>query len=274
MKLRSLLWGLAGASAATLAYGAAVEAKRLVLERRTLRLPLWPAHLEGFTVALVADFHLGNLASKDLAQRAIAMALDASPDMVVLAGDLVSSWHSAVIPMLGEVLEPLLLMNGRVCAVPGNHEYRGGTPEVMRSMCEALGIRLLRNEAWSAAGVTWVGVDSANAGRADPIAAMAHPNRADGEPVVAVWHEPDVVGWLPHGAALMLAGHSHGGQFTFPWGWTPMHTRNGETYVRGFYPGAATPLYVSRGVGTTLFPARLGCAPEVSLLKLVGGSVV
>lgn len=269
MKFRSLLYGLAGASAATLAYGAGVGAKRLVLERSVLRLPLWPERMDGFTIAVLADFHLGSRASLQLAQRAVAMAIDAEPDMVVLPGDLVTSWHPDLMGMLGEVLEPLLVMNGRVCVVPGNHEYKGGSPELLRPICNALDIRVLRNEAWSCAGVTWVGVDSDNAKRADPEKAMASVDPASTEPVVALWHEPDGVGRLPAGAALMISGHSHGGQFTFPWGWTPMHTRNGEIYVRGFYPEAPTPVYVSRGVGTTFFPARLGCPPEVSLLRLI-----
>ena len=89
-----------------------------------------------------------------------------------------------------------------------------------------------------------------------------------GGPIIALWHEPDVVDHLPKGAALMLSGHSHGGQFTFPGGYTPMHTLNGRKYVRGFFPHAPTPLYVSRGIGTTGPPSRLNCAPEVSLLEL------
>ena len=48
----------------------------------------------------------------------------------------------------------------------------------------------------------------------------------------------------------------------------PAKTRLGRKYVEGFYPDAPTPLYVSRGVGTTLFPMRLDVPPEVSLLTL------
>lgn len=268
MKLRHVLWGLAGAGAATLAYGSLVEARRLVLERRTLRLRGWPSHLRGTRIALLADFHLHDAPSVELAERAVAMALDEAPDMVVLAGDLITVWKPEVVAMLGRVLEPMLLMHGSVVAVPGNHEYFRGTPALLQPVFDELGIRLLRNEVWKHGGIQWVGVDSANAGKADPFAPMAQAFEDPESPVVVVWHEPDMVEWLPRGAALMLSGHSHGGQFTFPWGWTPMHTRHGERYVRGFFPDAPTPLYVTRGVGTTFFPSRLGCAPEVSLLTI------
>jgi predicted MPP superfamily phosphohydrolase len=47
-----------------------------------------------------------------------------------------------------------------------------------------------------------------------------------------------------------------------------MGTKNGEKYVEGFFPDASTPLYVTRGVGTTGPPARMGALAEVSILTL------
>ena len=266
MRLRdwALLLGTAGV--ATLAYGALVEARNLVLERHTLALPRWPERLRGFRIALLSDFHIGSKCSVELAQRAIAMAIDETPDMVVIAGDFVQDWRTSTPWLLGESLELLLLMEGNVVAVPGNHDYDKGDPELLEMICDELNIKLLRNEAWTHAGVTWVGVDSASESMADPGAAMRHVHS---EPAVAIWHEPDLVSLLPQGCALQLSGHSHGGQFRFPGGYTPMHTDLGKIYPRGYYPEAKTPLYVSRGIGTTFLPSRLLCPPEVSILTLV-----
>lgn len=271
MKLGRLLFGLGAAGLGVLAYGALVESKRLVAERYRLRLPNWPAHLDGFTLALLADFHLRDRHSAELAERAVALALDAEPDVVVIAGDFVGHWTEASPTMVGDVLEPLLLMEGRVVAVPGNHDYFGyGDADLLASICDALNIRLLRNASWLNQGVRWVGIDSFNAGYADPTAAFASIPAEASEPIVAVWHEPDLVATLPPGASLMLAGHSHGGQFLAPWGWAPMSTENGRRYVRGYYPEASTPLFVTRGVGTTGPPSRLFCRPEVAVLQLTG----
>jgi predicted MPP superfamily phosphohydrolase len=268
MRLRdwALLLGTAGV--ATLTYGALVEAQNLVLERRTLALPKWPERLRGYRIALLTDFHIGSKVSVKLTKRAITMALDESPDMVLIAGDFVEAWRTSTPWLLGECLEPLLAMEGNVVAVPGNHDYYGADPEVLGMICDELNIKLLRNESWKHGGVTWVGVDSAYELRADPVKAMEHVN----EPAIALWHEPDLVNFLPAGCALQVSGHSHGGQFRFPGGYTPMHTTLGKRYPRGFYPEAPTPLYVSRGVGTTLFPSRFMCPPEVSLLTLVPGA--
>jgi len=260
----ALLLGTAGV--ATLAYGALVEARNLVVERHTLALQGWPERLRGFRIALLADFHIGSKCSIELAQRAIVMAIDETPDMVVIAGDLVQEWRSATPAVLAECLELLLLMEGNVVAVPGNHDYYRGDPELLEPVCDELNIKLLRNEVWHHAGVSWVGIDAATAHRADPVGTM---NMVESKPAIAIWHEPDMVDYLPKGCCLQLSGHSHGGQFRFPGGYTPMHSDLGRVYPRGFYPEAPTPLYVSRGIGTTFLPARLLCPPEVAILTLV-----
>lgn len=260
--------GAAAGSAAWLVYGTLVEANRLVVEHRTLRLLGWPERLNGFKIALLADFHLRDAYSMDLAHRAVALALDEEPDFVVLAGDLVGYWKESSLEMLMAVLEPLLLMEGAVVAVPGNHDYWAGDAAWLGPVLEALNVRFLRNESWSRSGVCWIGVDSLNAGRADLGAALENVSERH-EPRIVIWHEPDAVELLPISAHLMLAGHSHGGQWVFPGGLQPMSTRNGRKYVRGFYPDAPTPLYVTRGIGTTGPPARFGALPEVSILSLL-----
>jgi predicted MPP superfamily phosphohydrolase len=257
---------IAGASAAMLTYGVLYESHRLVVERHTLRLRGWKRSLNGFKIALLADLHLRDVYSVELAQRAVAAALDHEPDMVVLAGDIVGYWKDESEDMLADVLEPLLLMDGSVVAIPGNREYWNGDASQLAPVLDTLNIKLLRNECWHHAGIDWIGIDSANAGKSDPYAALA--GASDGAAIV-LWHEPDMVDSLPFEADLMLSGHSHGGQFVFPGGLVPMTSRNGKKYLSGFFPDAKVPLYVSRGIGTTGPPSRFLCPPEVSILTLV-----
>lgn len=268
MKLRDLGFLVAGASAAMLTYGVLYEANRLVVDRHTLRLRGWKRSLNGFKIALLTDLHLRDHYSVELAKRAVAAALDEEPDMVVLGGDLVSYWRPTSEDLLIEALEPLLLMDGNVVAIPGNREYSSGSPERIRPVLEALNVKLLRNETWHHAGIDWIGIDSANAQKADPYKALE--GVGDGAAIV-LWHEPDMVDTLPFEADLMLSGHSHGGQFRFPGGLTPMTSANGRKYLSGFFPEARVPLYVSRGIGTTGPPSRFLCPPEVSVLTLTQG---
>lgn len=259
-------FGLSALGGAMLVYGSLVESKRLVLEKFDIPVASLPEDLDGFRIAVLGDFHVGNKYSAELAKEAIDLALDQDPDMVCLVGDFVSYWKVESPRLLGEVLEPLLIMDGSVVAVPGNHDYRAGSPEILRIILDELKIKLLRNESWSHKGICWTGIDSFNEGHSNIVKAF---DGATDEPNIVLWHEPDLVDLLPSGhAMLQLSGHSHGGQFRFPFGLTPMTSSNGDRYRDGFYPDASTPVFVTRGVGTTGPPSRFLCPPQVAVLTL------
>lgn len=268
------LAGVAGALTAAgvgmLVYGALVESNRLVVSKQTLPLPGWPDDLKGYRIALLGDFHIGTKWSVDLTKRAIAAAMNEAPDMVVLIGDIVNFWLPDRPAKVGEALEPLRLLKGDVIAVPGNHDYYGGDPELLAPILEVLNIHFLRNQSIVRGGITWVGIDSARSRDFDVDEAFRDVAE-DGTPRVVLWHEPDLVDLLPSGCALQLSGHSHGGQFRLPFGVAPVHPPLGRKHTSGFYPDLATPLYVTSGVGTTGPPSRFLCTPEVVILKLVPG---
>jgi predicted MPP superfamily phosphohydrolase len=266
VRLGNFLLGTIAASAGLVLYGALFETDRLRRERRALRLPGWPAEKDGYRVGLVADPHVRDGETVRLTRETLEFLLSEDPDVVAFAGDTVAYWKPGVEGMLREALAPLRGSGVPSVAVPGNHDYFGGGPERLLDVFEEHGIRLLRNEALQIAGVNWVGVDSAGEGYADPYTALRQCDPAD--PTIVLWHEPDMVDHLPRGPELMLSGHSHGGQFCAPWGWAPMKSRLGEKYVRGFYPDAPVPIYVSRGLGTTGPPSRLFCPPEATLLVI------
>jgi len=66
---------------------------------------------------------------------------------------------------------------------------------------------------------------------------------------------------------LILAGHTHGGQITFfrkPF-FTPFGSGN---YVKGWYNNKISNMYVSKGVGTTIYPMRFGARAEASIFYI------
>jgi predicted MPP superfamily phosphohydrolase len=263
--LRSAAFVAGAVGASLLAYGAFVESRNLVLERRSIRLRRWPKRLDGFRIGVMSDLHLWSRRSEVLGREAVSMLLDEAPDMVAIAGDFVEVWGPHLPRAIGDLLEPLLVMEGNVVAVPGNHDYKKGPPDPLERILGELNIKLLRNQSWKHQGITWVGVDSVNVEMADLSRAFADVEQ---EPVVVLWHEPDLNWALPRPCALQISGHGHGGQFVLPGGIVPMHTRNGKRYPGGYYPDAETPLFVSRGVGTTFLPSRFLCPPEVTILTL------
>jgi predicted MPP superfamily phosphohydrolase len=267
MSFEKVVAGTLGAGLGLLAYGMLFETRKLVVEEQTLRLPRWPHEMEGYRIGLLADLHLrpGKLTLSQC-KRAVEAVLLGDPDAVILVGDYVGMWQDGVDDLLAEGLSELRRFRGPKIAIPGNRDYLGDTPDRLLPIFDPLGIQLLRNEAVTADEISWVGIDSANAGQDKPAEALSASDPT--KPLVILWHEPDTVLRLPEGPELMLSGHSHGGQFIAPWGWAPMTSTLGKIYRKGFYLDAPVPIYVSRGLATTGPPSRLFCPPEVSLLTL------
>ena len=67
----------------------------------------------------------------------------------------------------------------------------------------------------------------------------------------------------------MFAGHTHGGQVTVEILDQSLNPARFFTpYVHGLYRLGASAAYVTRGIGTIGFPARIGAPPEITLLRL------
>ena len=96
-----------------------------------------------------------------------------------------------------------------------------------------------------------------------------------GNPIVGAWtllvaHSPDIL-LRPQArrARLIFAGHTHGGQVRLPLlGSLVTHTRLGRRFLEGVHRLDDTVLVISRGVGVTRLPIRLGCPPEVTTWRL------
>jgi predicted MPP superfamily phosphohydrolase len=88
--------------------------------------------------------------------------------------------------------------------------------------------------------------------------------------MVVLSHVPDI---LPKAADLdadlVLAGHTHGGQIQIPGLGAPhAPVRLGPAFVSGSRRQGHTRVQISRGIGTTMWPIRYGCPPEIGLYEL------
>ncbi len=241
-----------------------------------LRLGGWPRAYDGFRLALVADLHAGtpHVGVEQVARVADVVSREA-PDLVALLGDYVddeAAFSETVRPAdvagaLARMRAPL----GRV-AVLGNHDWSSAGESVRVALRDA-GIRVLENEALllhSGRVPLWVaGLADATERTPDVPAALAEvPEDAA---LLVLSHDPDLFPQLPPRAALMVSGHTHGGQVDLPFHVlrarvTP--SRFGDRYAAGHVEESGRHLYVTRGVGTSAWPIRFRSPPEVVVLTL------
>jgi predicted MPP superfamily phosphohydrolase len=65
----------------------------------------------------------------------------------------------------------------------------------------------------------------------------------------------------------MLAGHTHGGQVA-PFGHALILPPGCHGYVQGRYARPPHQLYVTRGLGSSHLPFRVGARPELAILDI------
>jgi hypothetical protein len=265
LKLATALAGVAAAYAL-------VEPARLTVRRRDVRTDRWPKALDGLRIAAVSDLHVGapHVGERKL-ERVVELVNAQNPDLIALLGDYADPTVKGGEPVAPERVAEQLARLGAplgVFAVLGNHDWLHYGARVPRALRHA-GIEVLENDAQAIerdGQVLWV-VGLADPNERQPAARAALALVPEGQPLIALTHDPDLFAHVRHRAALTLAGHTHAGQVSLPLIRRAVApTRRG--YVQDLVEEAGGTLYVSRGVGTAQLPIRLNAPPEVAVITM------
>ena len=293
--------GTAGAAAlagaAGIGYAAGYEVRAFAL--RHALVPVLPVGAAPLRVLHLSDLHL---VPRQHRKRAWVAALaDLEPDLVVVTGDNLAA-HDAV-PAVLETYAGLLTRPG--VFVLGSNDYWAPRPrnwskyllgpsshavgeeavplptaDLVRGFTDAGWVDLDNARARLGVGgfdVEFVGVDDPHLGydRYDDVAGPAAP---DADLTIAVTHAPyrrTLDAMTADGAALLVAGHTHGGQLCVPgYGALVTNCDLPREQVSGLSRWSAGGhdawLHVSAGLGTSPYaPLRFACRPEATLLELV-----
>jgi predicted MPP superfamily phosphohydrolase len=240
---------------------------RLSLSEADIAIAGLPAGFAGTRVLLMSDMHAGPFVSPQALRRAMGRLQALKPDLILLAGDFTTSRVSEFSSHL-EAFRQLTAPLG-VFGVLGNHDHYTEEPEELcRRLEEDAGIRMLHNASVQIergeARLWLAGVDDLNRGKPDIEAAL----QGTAGPVVMMSHNPDLFfAAARRGVALMVSGHTHGGQIRLPG--LPVLVRQSRYRLdEGRYSHGDSELVVSRGLGAVGIPWRAACPPEGVLLTL------
>lgn len=257
----------------------------------------WPADL-ALKIAVIADVHA---CSPWMTAGRIRSIVDTAnglgADLIVLLGDYAAG-HRFVYDVVhsddwSAALAGLQAPLG-VHAILGNHDWwddkavqvTGAGPTYGRRALERVGIPVYEND------VVRLSKDGRSfwlAGLGDQLAFVPSRRRYVGrrmgvddltatlakvpetEAVILLAHEPDIMVRVPERVALVLSGHTHGGQLRL-FGWSPVvPSRYGNRYAYG-HVREQCDLIVSGGLGCSIAPFRLGVPPEIVVVTLGGAN--
>ena len=266
----------AGMILAAVSTASCIASKRwLAIRHERVVFDWMPERLSGLKILHISDIH-GNDPQK--------MNLDIWPvietlefDLAVITGDMVVGDMEQINPHLPSIRR--LSRRTPVFYVEGNHEIMF-FEEIVELLINA-GVTVLTNErqTWRIGkfgSVPIIGL------RDYCVLLLNHLikdtkkllNDCDGKFHLILSHEPQIfrhMGRLKLG--LVLSGHTHGGQIRIPFLPTLYAPGQGilPRFGDGWYSEGYNKMYISRGIGVTVFPVRLFNRPEIAVIECVKG---
>ena len=259
---------LVAVSAAS-AYARLIEPYNYLISETDISIRELPPAFEGFRITQLTDIHHSRILGINEVRRMVNLAQQTKPDMFVLTGDYTTTYRRYIEPC-AEALSALRAPEG-VWAILGNHDHYTD-PELTTRALQRQHIAVLNNahttlqrgsDAIQLSGIddwSWAANDWARA------FSGLRPNT----PTVLLSHQPSVLDLEEtKNVALILSGHTHGGQVKLPFVGAPARFATQDLkYARGLFRRGETQLYVSAGTGVIGLPLRFGVRPEIAVLRL------
>lgn len=281
---KAFLWGCLGLliPPTAIAYGALVERNLFKVNKVEIIFEGLPEAFDGYTIVHISDIHARSFEGREnRLQNAVDKINALDSDIIAFTGDLISMNPDELEGATG-ILGGLKAKDG-VFSVLGNHDYcmysdmsddkkKESLEELMAKQRE-MGWKLLMNENFIIGrgrdSVAVVGVENTSPSRHFPSKGNLTQAATGTEGMFRILLSHDPLHWeseiIGQDFPLTLSGHTHSMQFSLL-GWSP--SRYMFPQHRGLYSRNNQYLYVNPGLGETIFPARIGVMPEITLITL------
>ena len=249
--------------------------KTVELNRITISSKELPSAFSGYKIAQISDLHNAQFGNENA--MLIRLLKEASPDIIVITGDIVDSTHTDMDTAIAFVRN--IVKIAPCYYVTGNHEaWLGSDYNELENALIDEGVIVLHDEAVTlekeGQAIQMIGVDDPDFSyiAADKIisAKLEHINITQ-EFTIMLSHRPELFdSYVENEIDLVLSGHAHGGQVRIPLIGGLIAPNQGlfPKYDAGVYSEGNTTMVVSRGIGNSVIPIRINNRPEIVLIEL------
>lgn len=264
-----------------IAYGVLIERNLYRVKKIELAFSELPESFDGYRIVQISDIHARSFSSRPGSLEKATRIIDGlDPDMIAFTGDLITISPEET----DRIRFHLSQMNGRdgVFSILGNHDYgiysnvstdRSLLAKDLIEREKELGWNVLLNESKAISRgkdtIYVIGVENTSASEHFPSKGDLRKASMDTEGNFRILLTHDPTHWdmevKGNGYPLTLSGHTHSMQFSLL-GWSPC--RYIFKQYRGLYSDGDEHLYINTGLGETIFPARIGVRPEITLITL------
>ena len=238
-----------------------------------------PEAFDGFVIAHISDLHNKRFGA---GQSGLLEKLEAAaPDLIVVTGDLIDRRRYDLEAAM-EFIDGAVKL-APVVYVSGNHEAWSGRYDEIREALLGAGVTVLEDASYVFArgeqSITVLGASdpgfltSSYAQDPDVSGLSKFLGAWEREPgfKILLSHRPELLElYAEAGMDMVFSGHAHGGQIRLPFVGALYAPDQGflPAYTSGRYDRSKTALYVSRGLGNSLFPFRVFNRPELVIVTI------
>ena len=232
-----------------------------------------PSSFEGFRIVHFSDMHYGTGYNEYRLENLINKINDLDPDIVVFTGDLIDKDYEADDNDLKLITSYLNKIDSKLgkYAIFGNHDFNNDKYE---NVIYDSGFTLLKNNYdtiynESNVPIAIYGFDDVLLG--DPKADNLNDKTInDITYKIVLVHEPDYVDEFINDSdvSLVLSGHSHNGQVKLPFIRPIFLPEGSKKYYGSYYDVNGIPIYISNGIGNSIFDFRLFSTPSINIYRL------
>ena len=250
---------------------------RVMMTNYTVRNQKLPREFDGFTI-----IHLSDLHNKNFNQNFFNRIENIGSDLVVITGDLIDSrFYNEMVAI--RILKKIKELKKEIYYVTGNHEWRSGKYNELKSDLEQIGVKILDNKSVTIHRnkhrIHLIGVDDPrrysrnrrNYSRVKEEIKKLNDRITNPSFKILLSHRPELYDfYCSLEIDLVLSGHAHGGQIRLPkiGGLFAPHQGFFPRFSGGLINQRKTTMVVSRGLGNSIFPQRLFNRPEIVVITL------
>jgi uncharacterized protein len=240
-----------------------------------------PASVHDFKIAFISDIQVDRYTSIAKLDKMVDKVNSTNPDLILIAGDLITC-SPQYIGLSANYLGRLHSKYG-VYSCVGDHDnwaYTYDNKRSIRELSDALNLsqvklidngRLQINAGSFKISITFITNTYIEIIKSHILNSLTScPDSSNLK--ILLTHQPQkyiIDKAVENNYNLFLAGHTHGGQFTFLFPFYNLTPTRFETkYVKGDFWFGKTLAVVTRGLGMSLFPVRYNSTGEVTLINI------
>ena len=254
-----------------------LEARLLRTEKTFLQSDDLPPEIKKLRIVYLSDIHYGFWFSDGDLGRLISRINNLRPDLILFGGDYATDNQTAIKFFNAMQQHEILHSRYGIFGVIGETD-RGDSDFTLKQLTEAMtnaGVTPLVNKTQAvnigSRQIYIAGVDDVITG--EPDLRLVAKSVSAKDYVIFLCHNPSIIpdaqlvtdsSWFDLG----LFGHTHGGQMLFFSSLLGFDEDVPDRYKSGWLKENRVDLLISRGVGTSVYPGRLFCFPQIHYIEV------